>query len=72
MREVQNEILQNYKSDFAKHINPNDISKVRMLWDSIPAHLARDQEREAFKLFMLDTGGGAKKEQTTCIPFRFT
>ena len=103
VREVQKEILQNYKSDFSKHISPHEISKVRLLWDSIPVHLARekkkfvyrdvktggrasefenaldwlvntglvykisrtlsprlplsrDQEREAFKLFMLDTG----------------
>ena len=103
VREVQNEILQNYKSDFSRHILPYDIPKVRILWDSIAVHLARekkkfvykdvktggrasefenamnwlvntglvykvnrtltpnlplarDQEREAFKLFMLDTG----------------
>jgi predicted AAA+ superfamily ATPase len=102
-RGVQNEILQQYKSDFSKHILHQDIPKVRMLWDSIPVHLARekkkfiykdiksggrasefenamdwlihtglvykiprtltprlplarDQERDAFKLYMLDTG----------------
>ena len=103
VRELQKEILNNYKNDFSKHISPHDIPKVRMLWDSIPVHiarekkkfiysdvktggrasefenamdwlvntglvykvprtltpklpLARDQEREAFKLFMLDIG----------------
>ena len=103
VRETQNGILEDYKKDFSKHITPNDIPKVRMLWDSIPSHLARekkkfiykdiksggrasefenaldwlvntglvykikrtlspklplarDQVREAFKLFMLDTG----------------
>ena len=36
--ETQNEILRNYKNDFSKHISPHDIPKVRMLWDSMPAH----------------------------------
>ena len=103
VREAQNEILRDCKNDFSKHIEPQDIAKVRILWESIPVHLARekkkfvykdvkiggrasefenalnwlvntglvykiartltpklplmrDQEREAFKLFMLDVG----------------
>ena len=57
VREVQNEILQNYKSDFSKHISPQDIPKVRMLWDSIPVHLAREKKKFVYK--DVKTGGRA-------------
>ncbi|MCL2283284.1 MAG: ATP-binding protein [Fibromonadales bacterium] len=49
VRETQNEILRNYKNDFSKHISPHDISKVRMLWDSMPAHLAREKKKFIYK-----------------------
>jgi predicted AAA+ superfamily ATPase len=42
-RRVQEVILNNYKNDFAKHISAANIPKVRMLWDSIPAHLAKEK-----------------------------
>ena len=59
VREVQKEILQNYKSDFSKHINPHEISKVRMLWDSIPVHLAREKKKFVYR--DVKTGGRASE-----------
>ncbi|MDR1196136.1 MAG: ATP-binding protein [Endomicrobium sp.] len=57
VRAIQNEILADYKNDFSKHINPNDIAKVRMLWDSIPVHLAREKKKFIYK--EVKTGGRA-------------
>ena len=59
VREVQKEIVNNYKSDFAKHILPQVIPKVRMLWDSIPMHLAR--EKKKFIYNDVKTGGRASE-----------
>jgi len=59
VRETQNMILSDYKNDFSKHIAPNDIPKVRMLWDSIPAHLAREKKKFIYK--DVKTGGRASE-----------
>lgn len=49
VRETQNQILQEYRNDFSKHISTKDIAKVRMLWDSIPVHLAREKKKFIYK-----------------------
>ena len=49
VRDVQSDILADYKDDFAKHINKNDIEKVRMIWNSIPAHLAKENKKFMYK-----------------------
>jgi predicted AAA+ superfamily ATPase len=59
VRETQNEILRDYKNDFSKHIAPMDIPKVRMLWDSIPVHLAREKKKFIYK--EIKTGGRASE-----------
>ena len=59
VREQQNEILQNFKNDFSKHIHQSDIPKVRMLWDSIPVHLAREKKKFIYR--DIKTGGRASE-----------
>jgi predicted AAA+ superfamily ATPase len=49
VRNVQEVILNNYKSDFFKHIRDRDIAKVHMLWDSIPVHLAKEKKKFIYK-----------------------
>ena len=49
VRETQNNILADYKDDFAKHISKNDIEKVRMIWDSIPGHLAKENKKFMYR-----------------------
>ena len=49
VRRVQESILNNYKNDFSKHISAVNIPKVRMLWDSIPAHLAKEKKKFIYK-----------------------
>jgi len=48
-RDVQLQILNNYKNDFTKHIKETDIPKVRMLWDSIPLHLAKEKKKFMYR-----------------------
>jgi len=48
-RNVQLQILNNYRNDFTKHIKETDIPKVRMLWDSIPLHLAKEKKKFMYR-----------------------
>ncbi|MDR2584289.1 MAG: AAA family ATPase [Fibromonadaceae bacterium] len=48
-RQIQEQILSSYKEDFLKHIKGVDIPKVRMLWDSIPVHLAKEKKKFIYK-----------------------
>jgi len=57
VRMIQQEILTNYKGDFSRHIEPKDIVKVRMIWDSIPVHLAKEKKKFVYK--DIKTGGRA-------------
>ena len=44
-REVQLQILRDYERDFAKHIPPETLPKVKMVWNSIPSQLARENKK---------------------------
>ena len=59
VRKVQSIILNNYGSDFSKHISGINIPKVRMLWDSIPSHLAKEKKKFVYKEIKL--GGRASE-----------
>jgi predicted AAA+ superfamily ATPase len=48
-RKEQEKILNNYKEDFSKHIKGTDIPKVRIIWDSIPLHLAKEKKKFMYK-----------------------
>jgi len=56
-RKAQEQILNNYRNDFTKHIKDTDIPKVRMLWESIPAHLAKEKKKFMYK--EINTGARA-------------
>lgn len=45
---IQENILQDYSSDFAKHAPKNDIPKLGWIWDSIPKQLAKDNNKFVF------------------------
>jgi predicted AAA+ superfamily ATPase len=49
VREIQNELLADYKGDFSKHIDIKNIPKIRMLWDSIPVHLFKENKKFVYK-----------------------
>ena len=44
-RIVQREILQSYDRDFGKHAPPDQVPRIRAVWQSIPGQLARQQHR---------------------------
>lgn len=50
VREIQNEILHGYDMDFSKHA-PNDIvPRIRMLWNSIPSQLSKENRKFIYGL----------------------
>lgn len=50
VREIQHEILLGYDRDFSKHA-PNDIvPRIRMLWDSIPSQLSKENRKFIYGL----------------------
>jgi predicted AAA+ superfamily ATPase len=58
-RKIQNSILINYEQDFSKHIPSNLLSKVIMVWNSIPSQLAKENKK--FIYGALKKGGRAKE-----------
>lgn len=46
--EVQERILRDYADDFGKHSNPETAAKIRMIWDSIPTQIARNNSKFIF------------------------
>lgn len=62
VRNIQQSILSGYKGDFSRHINVNDIAKVRMLWDSIPSHLSKEKHKFVYK--EIKVGARAKEFET--------
>ena len=45
VREMQEQILREYERDFSKHIPAAILPKVRMVWNSIPSQLARENRK---------------------------
>lgn len=45
VREVQKEILTAYDTDFVKHAPPSMLPKIRLLWNSVPAQLAKENRK---------------------------
>lgn len=46
--EIQKEILSDYADDFSKHAPITEIEKIRMLWDSVPKQLAKENNKFIF------------------------
>ncbi|MBR4330766.1 MAG: ATP-binding protein [Candidatus Riflebacteria bacterium] len=64
VREIQQRILSAYEQDFSKHA-PNDIvPRLRMLWNNIPAQLAKENKKF---LYGLDREGARSKDYETAI-----
>lgn len=45
VRELQNKILNDYEADFSKHAPINEIPNIRMVWQSIPSQLAKENKK---------------------------
>ena len=44
-RQIQNKILKNYRNDFSKHAPREILPRINMVWDSIPAQLAKENKK---------------------------
>lgn len=47
-RKVQDQILADYTSDFAKHVPTNLLARTMLAWDSIPRHLSKENKKFVF------------------------
>lgn len=47
VRRIHEEILKTYSNDFAKHAG-NETERIRMIWESIPAQLAKENKKFIF------------------------
>ncbi len=45
VRNLQNGILTAYTKDFSKHVPTGDLAKLRVLWQSIPSQLAKENKK---------------------------
>ncbi len=50
VREVQNRLLMAYGQDFSKHAPNEAVPRIRMLWTSIPAQLAKENRKFVYGL----------------------
>ena len=48
VQEIQDEIVADYADDFSKHAPVNEIEKIRLVWDSIPKQLAKENKKFMF------------------------
>ena len=58
VRRIQNRILNSYEGDFSKHAPNEIVPRIRMVWQSIPSQLAKDNKK--FIYGMLKEGARAK------------
>ncbi|SFG62022.1 ATP-binding protein [Pedobacter insulae] len=58
VREIQKKILMAYEQDFSKHAPHEIVPRIRMLWNSIPAQLAKENKK--FIYGILKQGARAK------------
>lgn len=50
VREVQNKLLMAYENDLSKHAPAEMVTKIRMLWNSIPTQLAKENKKFVYGL----------------------
>lgn len=50
VREIQNEILKSYDFDFSKHAPAEVVPRIRMLWNSLPAQLSKENRKFIYGL----------------------
>lgn len=47
-RQIQNDILRQYEQDFGKHVDTRTLPRIRMVWQSIPIQLAKENKKFFF------------------------
>lgn len=49
VEEIQDEILTDYADDFSKHAPVSEIEKIRLIWESIPKQLAKENNKFVYE-----------------------
>ncbi|MDO4522757.1 MAG: ATP-binding protein [Eubacteriales bacterium] len=65
VRAIQKRILAAYEQDFFKHAPNEIVPKIRMLWNSIPSQLAKENKKFIYGL--MRKGGRAKEYETAIM-----
>lgn len=65
VREIQKRILMSYEQDFSKHAPYEIVPRIRMLWNSIPSQLAKENRK--FIYGALRTGARAKDYEAALL-----
>lgn len=48
VRRIQSDIVRQYEGDFGKHVDTKTLPRIRMVWDSIPMQLAKENKKFFF------------------------
>lgn len=65
VRQIQRRILAAYEQDFSKHAPLEIVPKIRMVWNSIPSQLAKENKKFIYGL--VREGGRAKDYETAIM-----
>ncbi|MCD7954518.1 MAG: ATP-binding protein [Lachnospiraceae bacterium] len=65
VRSVQRQILSDYEQDFSKHAPNEIVPRIRMVWNSIPSQLAKENRKFIYGL--LREGARAKDYETAIL-----
>lgn len=65
VRKIQKRILAAYEQDFSKHAPIGIVPKIRMVWNSIPSQLAKENKKFIYGL--VREGGRAKEYETAIM-----
>ena len=65
VRSIQKRILTAYEQDFSKHAPNEIVPKIRMIWNSIPSQLAKENKKFVYGL--VREGGRAKEYETAIM-----
>ena len=48
VRDLQNRIVSQYEGDFGKHVGPTELPRIKMVWQSIPVQLSKENKKFFF------------------------
>lgn len=65
VREIQQRILSAYEQDFSKHAPTETVPRIRMLWNSIPSQLAKENKKFIYGL--IKEGARAKEYELAML-----
>lgn len=65
VREIQKQILAAYEQDFSKHAPAQIVPRIRMVWNSIPSQLAKENKKFIYSL--VREGGRAKEYEAAIM-----